>query len=128
MSSPSILILHGHEAARERLISQLNEIGYGNTHGYSSGREARQACKNSPPDILIVSSDMSDVSTVELIQTCRFNHPFLRVVLTSGIATIGEGLNSLEKLADAMLISPIGMWELRQTMRIQLTALDAAAS
>lgn len=51
-----------------------------------------------------------------------------RVVLTSGIATIGEGLSSLEKLADAMLISPIGMWELRQTMRIQLTALDAAAS
>jgi len=122
------LILHGHKAARERLISQLNEIGYGNTHGYSSGREARQACKNGSPDILIVSSDMSDVSTVELIQRCRLNHPYLRVVLTSGIATIGEGLSALEKLADATLISPIGMWELRQTMRIQLTALDAAAS
>ena len=122
------MILHGHEAARERLISQLNEIGYPNAHGYSSGREARRACKNNPPDILIVSSDMSDVSTVELVQHYRINHPYLRVVLTSGIATIGEGLTSLEKLADTTLISPIGMWELRQTMRIQQSALNTAAS
>ena len=84
--------------------------------------------KTAPPDILIVSSNMSEVSTVELVQRCRINHPYLRVVLTSGIATIGEGLNSLEKLADTTLISPIGMWERRQTMRIQQSALDTAAS
>ena len=80
------------------------------------------------PDILIVSSNISGVSTVELVQRCRINHPYLRVVLASGIATIGEGLGSLEKLSDTTLISPIGMWERRQTMRIQQSALDTAAS
>jgi DNA-binding response OmpR family regulator len=122
------LILLGDLATRDRLHTQLNEIGYENARGYSSGREARTACKNNPPDILIVSSNMNDVSTVELIQRCRVDHPDVRVVVTSDIATNGEGISPLAKLADAKLISPFGMWELRQTMRIQISALDATAS
>ncbi|GEM_PF-1837763 len=128
MNTPSILILHGDQAARERLNSQLSDIGHTNATGHSSGREAREACKNNPPDILFVSADLRDISIVELIQRCRLDHPELRVVLTSGMATTSDNADPLQKLADATLISPIGMWELRQTMRIQTTALDAATS
>jgi DNA-binding response OmpR family regulator len=110
------------------LHSQLTDIGYDNVRGFTSAREAREACKGNPPDILIVSSNMGDVSTVELVQRCRLDHPDLRVVTTSGMASTSDNSDPLQKLADATLISPIGMWELRQTMRTQISALDAAAS
>ncbi|NQW17746.1 MAG: hypothetical protein HQ478_09710 [Chloroflexi bacterium] len=128
MSSPSIFILHGEQAARERLLTQLSDIGYDNARGYSCGREAREACKGSPPDILIVDSNVNDVSSVELVQRCRLDRSDLRVVITASTATMGETSSPLHRLANATLISPIGMWELRQTMRNQMSALDAAAS
>jgi DNA-binding response OmpR family regulator len=128
LNSLNIVVLHTEPSSRNRILGQLRDSGFENALGFASSGDARSTCKSTPPDILIVDTTVADVSSVELIQRCRAAHSRVRVVLTSAVAAVADSAGPLQRLADATLVSPIGIWELRQTIQNQVQALEAPAA
>ncbi len=120
-----VLVLHGDDAVRNRAISHLQGLGSFETRHYAGGREARGACREFYPNIVIVDTSVLDVATSELIERLRPSVPQQRLVLTSAAsASLHTGhAGLLRHEPDAVLWSPFSRWEFQQAVQDQVAAL-----
>ncbi len=121
MTRIKVLVLHGDEAVRNRVISHLQSQGSLDTRHFAGGRDARPACRGVLPDIVIVDTSGLDVATSELIERLRPSVPRQRLVLTSAAA--GSHAGPLRHGPDAVLWSPFNRWEFQQAVLDQVAAL-----
>jgi CheY-like chemotaxis protein len=117
-----VLVLHGDEAVRSRVISHLQNLGSFDTRHFAGGRDARQACRAFYPDIVIVDTSVLDVTTSELIERLRPSVRRQRLVLTSAASTASHA-GPLRRKPDAVLWSPFSRWEFQQAVQDQVAAL-----
>ena len=124
MTQIKVLVLHGDDAVRSRVISHLQDLGSLETRHYASGRDARDACREFYPDIVIVDTSVLDVATSELIERLRPSVPQQRLVLTSATSASSAGhAGLLRHEPNAVLWSPFGRWEFQQAVQDQIAAL-----
>ena len=125
MTQIKVLVLHGDEAVRNRVISHLQDLGAFDTRHFAGGRDARGDCRAFHPDIVIVDTSVLDVATAALIERLRPSVPHQRLVLTSATSassyTGHAGL--LRQEPDAVLWSPFSRWEFQQAVQDQVAAL-----
>jgi CheY-like chemotaxis protein len=123
-----VLVLHGDEAVRKRVISHLHDLGCFDTRHFPGGRDARAVCNEFHPDIVIVDASVLDVATSELIERLRPSVPQQRLVLTSAASASSQtghtgNAGLLRHEPDAILWSPFSRWELQQAVQDQVSAL-----
>ena len=124
MTQIKVLVLHGDDAVRSRVISHLQDLGSFETRHYAGGRDARDGCRDFYPDIVIVDTSVLDVATSELIERLRPSVPQQRLVLTSATSASGAGhAGLLRHEPNAVLWSPFSRWEFQQAVQDQVAAL-----
>ena len=79
MSAPRILIVDDSATMRRILTNTLHTIGYTDVVEASSGREALQAIKSSPVDLIITDWIMPDVDGVTLTCMLRRSEEYSRL-------------------------------------------------
>ncbi len=118
----NVLVLHGDESERMRVVSHLEELGSVETRHFAGGRSARKGCRTFHPDIVIVDRSVLDVATSELIAKLRQTVRQLRLVLIT-VASATPAESSLGQKPDAVLWSPFSRWEFQQAVQDQIAAL-----
>jgi CheY-like chemotaxis protein len=112
----TILVIDDEEAVRGLFRAILEPIGYAVMEA-SNGRDGLRRYHESPTDVVITDLSMPDGDGAEVIRTLRSDHPSVKIVAVSGSKTEDEPVGEAQRLgADALLIKPLGVGELRETV------------
>ena len=112
----SILVIDDEEAVRGLYRAILEPIGYSVMEA-SNGGDALRRFHDSPADVVITDLSMPAGDGVEVIRALRSNRPSVKIVAVAGLKAADEELGDAQRLgADALLIKPLGVGELREAV------------
>jgi CheY-like chemotaxis protein len=112
----SILVIDDEEAVRGLFRAILEPIGYSIMEA-SNGRDGIRCFHESPTDVVITDLSMPGGDGGEVIRALRSGRPSVKILAVSGAKAEAEQLGEAERLgADALLIIPLGVGELREAV------------
>lgn len=108
----TILIVDDHEASREVLRVQVEQLGYKSVLAHDA-REAIELTKTLQPDILITDESMPGISGRELAKTIRSTFPEIKIIgLTADIFAQEQQAKYLDAGMNCVLVKPISLSQL----------------
>jgi CheY-like chemotaxis protein len=112
----SILVIDDEEAVRGLFRAILEPIGYSVMEA-SNGRDGLRRFHESPTDVVITDLSMPTGDGQEVIRELRLDSASVKILAVSGSKIENEHLDEAQRLgADALLIKPLGVGELRETV------------
>jgi CheY-like chemotaxis protein len=112
----SILVIDDEEAVRGLFRAILEPIGYSVMEA-SNGRDGIRRFHESPADVVITDLSMPAGEGVEVIRALRSDRPSVKILAVAGLKAEDEELGESQRLgADALLIKPLGVGELREAV------------
>lgn len=108
----TVLIVDDHEASREVLRVQVEQLGYKSILA-NDAREAIELTNTLEPDILITDESMPGISGRELAKKIRLSFPQIKIIgLTADIFAQQQQSKYLEAGMNCVLVKPISLSQL----------------
>ena len=112
----SILVIDDEAAVRGLFRAILEPIGYSVMEA-SNGRDGLRRFHESPTDVVITDLSMPTGDGQEVIRELRSDSASVKILAVSGSKIENEQLGEAQRLgADALLVKPLGVGELRETV------------
>jgi CheY-like chemotaxis protein len=112
----TILVIDDEEAVRGLFRAILEPIGYSIMEA-ANGRDGIRRFHESPTDVVITDLSMPAGEGVEVIRALRSDRPSVKILAVSGSKAEDEQLSEAQRFgADALLIKPLGVGELREAV------------
>jgi DNA-binding NtrC family response regulator len=98
------------------LMSQLaRRLGH-EAFTYQTGREGLAAINTLRPDLAIVDLRIGDMDGLQVIETCRRQHPGLNVIMVTGFASVENAVEAMRLGAFDYLMKPFELDDLQRTI------------
>jgi two-component system cell cycle response regulator len=116
-----ILIVDDHEDNVEVLRARLEARGY-RTVTASDGREALEAVKRQPPDLVLLDVMMPHVDGMEVARRIKADRdlPFIPIIMQTALDSTEHKVEGLDAGADDYITKPINFAELEARVRSML--------
>ncbi len=115
MADSTVLLVDDEESVRESLSEILDGAGYTVTAA-SSGEEALEAAKKSPPDILVTDLRLPGMDGIDTIRSIKGLSPAAICIVITGYATVESAVEAMRAGAFTYLKKPFGKDELLVTL------------
>lgn len=121
MTNPRVLVVDDDDTARRFLIRAIGRGGLDVTEA-SCGRDALAQIEARCPDLVLLDSQMPEMSGEEVLRSLRGNPDTaeLPVIVVTGRAGVDDHLAGLEAGADDVVAKPVHPDELLDRVRMQL--------
>ncbi len=110
-----VLLVDDEESVRESLSEILDSAGYRVT-AVSSGEEAVEAAKKSPPDIVVTDLRLPGIDGIDTIRSIKGLSPATTCIVITGYATVESAVEAMRAGAFTYLKKPFGKEELLVTL------------
>jgi len=110
-----ILYVDDHQDTRLMVMILLGQQGYG-VQTASTMHEALEVAQESPYDLFMVDSKLSDGSGTELCQRLKELQPGVPVLYYTGVAYETEKIKALQTCGDEYLKKPVCVADLQETV------------
>ena len=110
-----ILVVEDERGMRATLVGTLEDQGYRLT-GCETGREAIEAIRTSPPDVVVCDLRLPDADGLTILQSLRETNPEAAFILVTGYASVDTAVDALNEGAYAYITKPFNMDEVNSTI------------
>ncbi len=110
------------------LMSQLAKRMGHETFTYQTGREGLSAIAAIKPELAIVDLRIGDMNGLQVIETCRRQHPQMLVVMVTGFASVENAVEAMKLGAFDYLTKPFENEDLQRTINRALAGSSVVAS
>lgn len=120
LSEKAILIVDDDELVCETLGDVLHELGY-ETETAVTGREAIEKAKERFFDAALIDIRLPDMEGTDLLSALKEMHPETTAIIITGYASLENVTESLDKGADAYVMKPIDVDEIRRMVEWRIS-------
>lgn len=101
-----VLFVDDEEAIRRLFETFLSNEGF-DVRGASSLAEALDALDSDPPEVVIVDKNLPDGSGIDVLHSCRTDHPDVEVIVLTGYPSLESAIDALRLGAFDYIIKPV---------------------
>ncbi|HWA16778.1 MAG TPA: sigma-54 dependent transcriptional regulator [Gemmatimonadales bacterium] len=123
MSKKRILVVDDDESLRWVTQAQLRQSGY-DVNVAADGRQALEAIRQDPPDLVITDLKMPGMSGLDLLKQIRALHPEIVVIVVTAFGTVENAVEAMKAGAYDYITKPVNMEELRMVLKRGLEHLE----
>jgi two-component system OmpR family response regulator len=116
MSQCKVLVVDDERDFLESLVRRLQRRGL-DARGATSGMEARKLIASDPPEVVVLDVKMPDMDGIATLRAIKGRDPKLEVILLTGHAEVGSGVEGVELGAFDYLIKPVKLDDLIERIR-----------
>jgi len=116
MSQCKVLVVDDERDFLESLVRRLQRRGL-DARGVDSGMEALKLVSEDPPEVVVLDVKMPDVDGIATLKAIKDRDPKVEVILLTGHASVGSGVEGVELGAFDYLIKPVKLDDLIERIR-----------
>jgi len=116
MSQCKVLVVDDERDFLESLVRRLQRRGL-DARGAASGTEAIKLVAEDPPEVVVLDVKMPDMDGIATLKAIKDRDPKVEVILLTGHASVGSGVEGVELGAFDYLIKPVKLDDLIERIR-----------
>lgn len=116
MSQCKVLVVDDERDFLESLVRRLQRRGL-EARGVDSGMEALKLVAEDPPEVVVLDVKMPDMDGIATLKAIKDRDPKVEVILLTGHASVGSGVEGVELGAFDYLIKPVKLDDLIERIR-----------
>jgi two-component system OmpR family response regulator len=116
MSQCKVLVVDDERDFLESLVRRLQRRGL-DARGAASGMEAVKLVSEDPPEVVVLDVKMPDMDGIATLKAIKDRDPKVEVILLTGHASVGSGVEGVELGAFDYLIKPVKLDDLIERIR-----------
>jgi two-component system OmpR family response regulator len=116
MSQCKVLVVDDERDFLESLVRRLQRRGL-DARGVDSGMEALKLVAADPPEVVVLDVKMPDMDGIATLKAIKDRDPKVEVILLTGHASVGSGVEGVELGAFDYLIKPVKLDDLIERIR-----------
>lgn len=116
MSQCKVLVVDDERDFLESLVRRLQRRGL-EARGVDSGMEALKLVAEDPPEVVVLDVKMPDMDGIATLNAIKARDPKVEVILLTGHASVGSGVEGVELGAFDYLIKPVKLDDLIERIR-----------
>ncbi len=116
MSQCKVLIVDDERDFLESLVRRLQRRGL-DAHGATSGMDALKMLAENPAEVVVLDVKMPDMDGIVTLKAIKDRDPNVEVILLTGHASVGSGVEGVELGAFDYLIKPVKLDDLIERIR-----------
>jgi two-component system OmpR family response regulator len=116
MSQCKVLVVDDERDFLESLVRRLQRRGL-DARGVDSGMEALKLVAEDPPEVVVLDVKMPDMDGIATLKAIKDRDPKVEVILLTGHASVGSGVEGVELGAFDYLIKPVKLDDLIERIR-----------
>ncbi|MGD0945927.1 MAG: response regulator [Candidatus Binatia bacterium] len=116
MSQCKVLVVDDERDFLESLVRRLQRRGL-DARGVDTGMEALKLVAEDPPEVVVLDVKMPDMDGIATLKAIKDRDPKVEVILLTGHASVGSGVEGVELGAFDYLIKPVKLDDLIERIR-----------
>jgi DNA-binding NtrC family response regulator len=116
MSQCKVLVVDDERDFLESLVRRLQRRGL-EARGVDSGMEALKLVAEDPPEVVVLDVKMPGMDGIATLKAIKARDPKVEVILLTGHASVGSGVEGVELGAFDYLIKPVKLDDLIERIR-----------
>ena len=116
MSQCKVLVVDDERDFLESLVRRLQRRGL-DARGVDSGMEALKLVAEDPPEVVVLDVKMPDMDGIATLKAIKDRDPKVEVILLTGHASVGSGVEGEALGAFDYLIKPVKLDDLIERIR-----------
>jgi two-component system OmpR family response regulator len=116
MSQCKVLVVDDERDFLESLVRRLQRRGL-DARGVDSGMGALKLVAEDPPEVVVLDVKMPDMDGIATLKAIKDRDPKVEVILLTGHASVGSGVEGVELGAFDYLIKPVKLDDLIERIR-----------
>jgi len=116
MSQCKVLVVDDERDFLESVVRRLQRRGL-EAQGAGSGMEALKLIAEGSPDVVVLDVKMPDMDGIATLRAIKSRDPKIEVILLTGHASVGSGVEGVELGAFDYMIKPVKLDDLIERIR-----------